>query len=220
MSIKLRKLDMKKVIFSIVVFLCCTFCSAQVIETIPLPPAQKTGGIPLMEAFQLRKSQRTFSSKELTSQQLSNLMWAAYGINRPDGLRTVPAAKNWYEYDIYVLKSDGWFLYEVSKHALLKMGNEDLRIYGGTQDFVKSAPVILVYVADFGRMNDTTDELRKFFSAVDVGYISQNVYLWCASEGLATIILGQVDKMKVREVLKLRPNQQVILSQPVAYPGQ
>lgn len=210
---------MKKAVISFVVLLSWTICSAQVIETIPLPPAQKTGGMPLMEAFQLRKSQRSFSSKELTSQQLSNLLWAAYGINRPEGFRTVPAAKNWYEYDIYVLKSDGWFLYEVSKHALLKMGNEDLRIYGGTQDFVKAAPVILVYVADFGRMNDTTDELRKFFSAVDVGYISQNVYLWSASEGLATIILGQVDKPKVHEVLKLKPNQQVILSQPVGYPG-
>ena len=211
---------MKKTVISFVVLLSWTICSAQVITTVPLPPAQKTGGMPLMEAFQLRKSQRSFSSKELTSQQLSNLLWAAYGINRPDGFRTVPAAKNWYEYDIYVLKSDGWFLYEVSKHALLKMGNEDLRVYGGTQDFVKAAPVILVYVADFGRMNDTTDELRKFFSAVDVGYISQNVYLWSASEGLATIILGQVDKVKVREVLKLRPDQQVILSQPVAFPGQ
>jgi SagB-type dehydrogenase family enzyme len=211
---------MKKTVLSFVIFLSWTICPAQVIETIPLPPAQKTGGMPLMEAFQLRKSERTFSSKELTSQQLSNLMWAAYGINRPDGFRTVPAAKNWYEYDIYVLKSEGWFLYEVSKHALLKMGNEDLRIYGGTQDFVKAAPVILVYVADFDRMSNATDELRKFFSAVDVGYISQNVYLWCASEGLATIILGQVDKPKVKEVLKLRPNQQVILSQPVAYPGQ
>jgi len=211
---------MKKGILIFVVLFSWTFCSAQVIETIPLPPAQKTGGMPLMDAFQLRKSQRSFSSKELTSQQLSNLLWAAYGINRPDGFRTVPAAKNWYEYDIYILKSDGWFLYEVSKHTLLKMGNEDLRIYGGTQDFVKAAPVILVYVADFGRMNDTTDELRKFFSAVDVGYISQNVYLWCASENLATIILGQVDKVKVREVLKLKPDQQVILSQPVAYPGQ
>jgi len=211
---------MKKTVISFVLFISWTICSAQVIETFNLPPAQKTGGMPVMEAFQLRKSQRSFSSKELSSQQLSNLLWAAYGINRPDGFRTVPAAKNWYEYDIYVLKPDGWFLYEVTKHALLKMGNEDLRVYGGTQDFVKAAPVILVYVADFGRMNDTTDELRKFFSAVDVGYISQNVYLWCASEGLATIILGQVDKEKVREVLKLKPNQQVILSQPVAYPGQ
>jgi len=193
---------------------------AQVVETINLPPAQKTGGMPLMEAFQLRKSQRSFSSKELTSQQISNLLWSAYGINRPDGFRTVPAAKNWYEYDIYVFKSDGWFLYEISKHALLKMGNEDMRIYGGTQDFVKTAPVILVYVADFDRMTGATDDLKKFFSAVDLGYISQNVYLWCASEGLATIILGQVDKPKVHEVLKLRPAQQVILSQPVAYPGQ
>lgn len=211
---------MKKVSISFLVLLSWTICSGQVIETIPLPTAEKKGGMPVMEAFQLRKTQRSFSSKELTSQQLSNLLWAAYGINRPDGFRTVPAAKNWYEYDIYVLKSDGWFLYEATKHALLKMGNEDLRVYGGTQDFVKAAPVILVYVADFDRMTNTTDELRKFFSAVDVGYISQNVYLYCASEGLATIILGQVDKVKVREVLKLKPTQQVMLSQPVAYPGQ
>jgi len=209
-----------RVVLLLAVLLSLVNVKAQVIETVTLPPAQKTGGMPLMEAFQLRKSQRSFSSKELTTQQISNLLWSAYGINRPDGLRTVPAAKNWYEFDIYVVKSDGWFLYEVSKHALLKMGNEDLRIYGGTQDFVKAAPVILVYVADFKRMNDTTDELRKFFSAVDVGYISQNVYLWCASEGLATIILGQVDKVKVREILKLKPDQQVILSQPVGYPGQ
>lgn len=211
---------MKKIVISLVVLISWTICSAQIIETVPLPPAQKSGGMPLMEALQLRKSQRSFSSKELTSQQLSNLLWAAYGTNRPDGFRTVPAAKNWYEYDIYVFKSEGWFLYEVSKHALLKMGKEDLRIYGGTQDFVKAAPVILVYVADFDRMTGATDDQKKFFSAVDLGYISQNVYLWCASEGLATIILGQVDKPKVHEVLKLKPAQQVILSQPVAYPGQ
>lgn len=205
--------------FSCTILMCFTL-SAQTGETISLPPAQKTGGMPVMEAFQNRKSQRSFSSKELSSQQISNLLWAAYGINRPEGFRTVPAAKEWYEYDIYVIKSDGWYLYEPKKHSLIKMGNEDLRAYGGTQDFVKAAPVNLVYVADFDRMTSTTDEMRKFFSAVDVGYISQNVYLYCASEGLATIILGQVDKVKVKEVLKLRPNQQVILSQPVAYPGQ
>src|SRR4030042_7211358 len=214
------KFTMKKTVISFVLFISWTICSAQVIETFNLPPAQTTGGMPIMEAFQLRKSQRSFSSKDITQQELSNVLWTAYGINRPEGLRTVPAAKEWYEYDIYVIKAYGWYLYEPKKHALLKMGNEDLRVYGGTQDFVKAAPVILVYVADFDRMTNTTDELRKFFSAVDVGYISQNVYLWCASEGLATIILGQVDKEKVREVLKLKPNQQVILSQPVAYPGQ
>jgi SagB-type dehydrogenase family enzyme len=212
---------MKKVfLVSYVMFFSWTICSAQVIETIPLPPAQKTGGMPIMEAFQLRKSQRSFSSKDITQQELSNVLWAAYGINRPEGLRTVPAAKEWYEYDIYIIKADSWYLYEPKKHVLLKMGNDDLRVYGGTQDFVKAAPVILVYVADFDRMTNTTDELRKFFSAVDVGYISQNVYLYCASAGLATIILGQVDKVKVHEVLKLKPNQNVILSQPVAYPGE
>jgi SagB-type dehydrogenase family enzyme len=209
-----------RVVLLLSCFLLMWNVNAQVIETVTLPPAQKTGGMPLMEALQLRQSQRSFSSKELTSQQISNLLWAAYGINRPDGFRTVPAAKNWFEYDIYVLKSDGWFLYEVSKHTLLKMGNEDLRNIGGTQDFVKAAPLILVYVADFDRMTGATDDQKKFFSAVDLGYISQNVYLWCASEGLATIILGQVDKPKVNEVLKLKPAQQVILSQPVAYPGQ
>ena len=193
---------------------------AQVIETIPLVPPQKTGGMPVMEAFQLRKSQRLFSAKEITPQQLSNVLWAAYGINRPEGLRTVPAAKEWYEFDIYVMKTDGWYLYEPKNHALLKMGNEDLRAYGGTQDFVKVAPVILVFVADFDRMTGTTDEIRVFYSAVDVGYISQNVYLCCASEGLATIVLGQVDKAKAHEVLKLKANQRVILSQPVAYPAE
>ncbi|NSW93863.1 MAG: nitroreductase family protein [Bacteroidales bacterium] len=159
---------MKKVINFLLISLAISALNAQVTETIVLPPAQKSGGMPIMEAFSLRKSQRSFSQRELTVQQLSNLLWAAYGINRPEGLRTVPAAKEWYEYDIYVLKSDGWFLYEPKNHTLLKIGNEDLRIYGGTQDFVKSAPVILVFVADFERMTNTTDELRKFFSAVDV----------------------------------------------------
>lgn len=98
------------------------------------------------------------------------------------------------------------------------MGNEDLGIYGGTRDFVKGAPVILVYVADFDRITGTTDELRKFFSAVGLGYISRNVYLWCASEGLAAIIPGHVDKPKLHEVLKPSPVQQVMLSQPGAYP--
>jgi len=209
----------------VIIFLLSGFFSiltltAQVVETVQLPPAQKSGGMSLLEALNKRQSQRSFSSKDLTQQELSNVLWAAYGINRPEGLRTVPAAKEWYEYDIYIIKADGWYLYEPKKHLLLKMGNEDFRVYGGTQDFVKAAPVILVYIADFDRMTNTTDELRRFFSAVDVGYISQNVYLYCASSGLATIILGQVDKVKVHEVLKLKPNQNVILSQPVAYPGK
>lgn len=193
---------------------------AQMPDTIKLPPAQKTGGMPLMEALQNRQSQRSFSSRELSQQQISNLLWAAYGVNRPNGWRTAPSARTYHEFDIYVIKSDGWYVYDALQHAILKMGEEDLREYAGTQDFVKTAPVNLVFVADFDRMTDADDAFRKFYSATDVGYISQNVYLYCASEGLATIVRGQIDKPRAKEALKLRPAQQVILAQTVGYPGE
>ncbi len=193
--------------------------NAQVIETIQLPAVQKSGGMSLMEAMQNRQSQRSYSNKDLTDQQLSNLLWAAYGINRPNGYRTVPSARTYHEFDIYIIKPDGWYLYNAEDHTMLKMGKEDLREYAGKQDFVKDAPVNLVFVADFERMTNADDAFRKFYSATDVGYISQNVYLYCASEGLATIVRGQIDKTKAKEVLKLRPDQHVILAQTVGYPG-
>lgn len=196
------------------------FCTAQVIETVILPPANQSGGMPLMEALKNRQSQRSFSGKELTLQQMSDMLWAAYGINRADGFRTVPSARTWNEFDIYIIKADGWYVYDPVKHSMAKMGSEDLREFAGTQDFVKSAPVNLVFVADFDRMANADDDFRKFYSAADAGFISQNVYLFCASEGLATIVRGQIDKPKAKEVLKLRPNQYIILAQTVGYPGQ
>lgn len=204
---------------TIVLFSVLTLCYAQVIETIVLPPANKTGGMPLMEALQNRQSQRSFSSKELTQQQLSDLLWAAYGINRPNGYRTVPSARTWNEFDIYIIKANGWYVYEPQQHALLKMGNDDFRVASAVQEFAHTAPINLVFVADFDRMTNADDETRKFYSATDVGYISQNVYLYCASEGLATIVRGQIDKQKMKELLKLRPNQHIILAQTVGYPG-
>lgn len=195
-------------------------CTAQVIETIPLPSPQKTGGMSLLEALSLRQSQRSFSNQELNPQVLSNLLWAAYGINRPDGGITVPSARTWKEFDIYVVRANGWFVYEPGKHVLLKMGNEDLREFAGIQDFVKTAPLNLIFVADYDRMKDVTDELRKFYSATDVGFISQNVYLYCASEGLSTVVRAQIDKEKIREVFKLRPGQNPVLAQTVGYPGE
>jgi SagB-type dehydrogenase family enzyme len=195
-------------------------CTAQVLETVKLPEVQKTGGMSLMEALQNRQSQRSYSSKELSQQQMSNLLWAAYGINRPNGYRTVPSARTANEFDIYIIKPEGWYVYDPVQHSILKMGNEDLSEYAGTQDFVKTAPVNLVFVADFDKMASFNQEMQIFYSATDVGYISQNVYLWCASEGLATIVRGQIDKAKAKEVLKLRPNQHVILAQTVGYPGE
>jgi SagB-type dehydrogenase family enzyme len=196
------------------------FCYAQVSEMVKLPEPQKKGGMSLMEALNNRQSQRSYSNKDLSIQQRATLLWAAYGFNRPNGYRTVPSARTFNEFDIYIIKPEGWYVYNPAQHAMLKMGNEDLREFAGTQDFVKNAPVNLVFVADFDRMPSADDEFRKFYSAADVGYISQNVYLWCASEGLATIVRGQIDKPKAKEVLKLRPNQHIILAQTVGYPGE
>ena len=193
---------------------------AQVVETITLPDVQKTGGMSLMEALQNRQSQRSYSSKDLTLQQMSNLLWAAYGINRPNGYRTAPSARTYHQFDIYIIKPEGWYLYEPLQHAMLKMGDEDLRAHAGTQPFVQDAPVNLIFVVDYDRMTDANDDFKKFYTATDVGYISQNVYLWCASEGMATIVRGQIDKEKAKEVLKLRPNQHVILAQTVGHPGE
>lgn len=212
---------MKKKIYAFIlaIFLSGGVSFAQVLETIKLPEVQKTGGMSLMEALQNRQSQREYSNKDLSLQQMSNLLWAAYGINRENGYRTAPSARTAHEYDIYIIKPEGWYVYDAKEHAMLKMGIEDLREFAGTQDFVKTAPVNLIFVANMDKMASFNEEMQKFYSAADVGYISQNVYLWCASEGLATIVRGQIDKPKAKEVLKLKPNQQVILAQTVGYPG-
>lgn len=191
---------------------------SQVIETVTLPEPRKTGGMPLFEALNNRQTLRDYTDRELDIQTISNLLWAAFGINREDGKRTAPTARDWREFDIYVVTAGGWYVYDAEKHALLKMSNEDRREYAGRQDFVHTAPLTLIYVADYDRMTGATDDIRDFYAATDVGFISQNVYLFCASEGLGTCVLGQVDRDKMREVFRLRPGQRVVLSQTMGYP--
>lgn len=190
---------------------------SQVIETVTLPEPRKTGGMPLFEALNNRQTLRDYTDRELDIQTISNLLWAAFGINREDGKRTAPTARDWREFDIYVVTAGGWYVYDAEKHALLKMSNEDRREYAGRQDFVHTAPLTLIYVADYDRMTGATDDIRDFYAATDVGFISQNVYLFCASEGLGTCVLGQVDRDKMREVFRLRPGQRVVLSQTMGY---
>jgi len=155
---------MKKMVIacSILGLLLCInpyFSSAQDANVIKLPPPQKNGGMPLMKALNLRKSTRgDFGPAEkLSLQTLSNLLWAADGINRPDskepekGHRTSPSAVDWQNIDIYVTTADGLFLYDPIKHELKVLGKEDVRGVAGTQDFVKTAPLNLIYVADLAR---------------------------------------------------------------------
>ena len=185
--------------------------------TIKLPKAQTSRGKPLMQALKERMSNRTFSDKELSQQVLSDLLWAAFGINRPDsGMRTAPSARNMQEIDIFVAMQKGLYLYEPKQHTLKLVSKEDIRSVTGKQEFVVVAPVNLIYVADYSRMAKVGNE-KDFYSAIDTGFIAQNVYLYCTSEGLATVARGLVDKKVLKKAMNLGLEQRIVLTQTVGY---
>ncbi len=196
-----------------------TFVLADDLKSIQLPPPQTEIGKPLMQVLQQRQSSRSFDSKPLPRQELSNLLWAADGINRPDsGKRTAPSAMNWQEVDIYVALPEALYLYEAKTHTLVPVVGKDLRDATGKQSFVKDAPLNLVYVVDFTRIKNASEDDKRLYSAADVGFIAQNVYLYCASQGLAVVVRGSVDRTMLSPSMKLRPDQRIVLAQTVGYP--
>ena len=199
---------------------CSTATFAEQGKVISLGKPDMEGGKPLMQVLRERKSTRAYSDKPLSKQVLSNLLWAAWGINRPEsGTRTAPSAVNRQEIDVYVATADGLYLYDAQAHALKSILEEDIRADTGTQGFVKTAPVNLVYVADLSKLGRrSSDSENLFSSAANTGFISQNVYLFCASEGLGTVVRGMVDKKALAEKMQLRADQRIILAQTVGYP--
>jgi nitroreductase len=149
---------------------------------------------------------------------LSDLLWAAFGINGPEGNRTAPSARNWQEIDIYVALGHSTYLFNPHGCRLETVLDEDIRAMTGTQDFVATAPVNLVYVADLTRMDGEDRSEHRFYSGIDAGLIAQNVYLFCASEGLETVVRGLVDRRALAQRLRLAPRQCVIAAQSVGYP--
>lgn len=191
---------------------------AQEAQPVALPKPQITGGMPLMQALNERKSTREFSVEKLPQQVLANLLWAAFGVNRGDGRRTAPSASNRQEIEIYAVMADGVFLYDAQAHALKPVLKEDLRAATGSQDWIAKAPLNLVFVADYAKMGNQADDNKRANSNVDTGYISQNVYLYCASEGLGTVARGGLNRDELQKALQLRPEQRVVLAQTVGYP--
>jgi len=191
---------------------------AQPAAPVPLPPARGEGGQPLTAALKLRRSTRAYSERPLPAQVLSDLLWAAFGVNRPSGDRTAPYWRHVMVMDIYVATADGVWLYEPKTHALLPYMKDDIRAATGLQDFVATAPLNLVYVAHGERMTDVFAEDRNLYACVDTGFIGQNVYLFCASEGLATVFRGSVDGAKLAATMKLPDQQFVTFAQTVGYP--
>jgi SagB-type dehydrogenase family enzyme len=193
---------------------------AQETGAIKLPPPETAGGMPLMQALKARHSMREFASKVLPPQMLSNLLWAASGVNRPDtGQRTAPSAHDWREVDVYMTTADGAYRYDPPTHTLIKVVAGDIRPLAGVQDFVATAPLNLVYVADLERMSGASAEDKAFYSATDAGFIAQNVYLFCASSGLAVVVRGLVDRDVLGAALGLASHQRIILAQSVGYPA-
>jgi nitroreductase len=190
--------------------------SGQELKPVALPTPQTSGGKPLMQALKERKSVRDFGPELLSRQTLSNLLWAAWGINREDGRRTAPSASNRQEIDVYAIMADGAYIYDAKANALKPVVQADMRKYAGTQAYVADAPLNLVYVADTAKLGGD-DAPRMATANADTGFISQNVYLFCASEGLGTVVRASVNRADLGKALNLRAEQRITLAQSVGY---
>ena len=181
-----------------------------------LRPPSLSGGMPLISALSSRQSLREFAPEALPEQVLSDLLWAAGGINRHDvDGRTAPSAMNAQEVLLYVAMPQGLFLYEPKPHALRLLVASDVRRVTGNQDFVDTAPLDLVYVADHARMHLVPVSQREAYAHATAGAMAQNVYLYCASEGLASVIRAWFDREALGRAMGLQADHQLLLSQTV-----
>ena len=190
--------------------------TGQELKPVALPTPQTSGGKPLMQVLKERKSVRDFGPEALSKQTISNLLWAAWGINREDGRRTAPSASNRQEIDVYAIMADGAYLYDAQANALKPVTRSDLRKLAGTQPYPADAPLNLIYVADTAKLGGD-DAARLATANADTGFIAQNVYLFCASEGLGTVVRGSVNRDDLGKALNLRAGQRIILAQSVGY---
>lgn len=211
---------MKKFLITLAVLSAQISVFPQEQQVIKLPDPQLEKGKPLMQALMDRQSMRSYSSREISLQEMANLLWAANGINRKEsGRRTAPTAQNRQEIEVYVSNKEGLFRYDAQQHALLTIHNRDIRALTGTQPYVGTAPVNLVIVADLGKMGDNQQSNLQTAN-IDAGFVSQNIYLYCASENMATVVRGSVDREKLSAEMGLAPNFYIVVAQTVGYPAE
>ncbi len=209
---------MKKSLLYISLFMLASTTFAQNSKSILLPPPDTNRGLPLMKAMSLRASATDWDSTALDGQDLSDLLWAANGINRPEtGKRTAPSAHNAQDIDIYVCMNSGVYLYDAGKHHLEPILKMDCRALAADQQKeVASAPVICLLVSDTSRFKTGKDAEKLFWAAADAGIVSQNISLFCASVGLATRPRALMDQEKLRQLLRLKESQLLMLNHPVS----
>ena len=193
--------------------------AGQELTAVELPKPRIEGGKPVMQALMLRRSTREYADRALPMQIVSEILWAAFGINRPaSGDRTAPYWRHVMVIGVYAAMADGVWLYEPKNHRLTPHLPRDIRAETGLQDFVATAPLNLIYVAHGERITDISPEDRRLYASVDTGFIGQNVYMYCASEGLATVFRGAVNLEKLGRTLQLPAGQFVTFAQTVGYP--
>lgn len=189
-------------------------------DDVTLPPPCTDGGTALATALRQRLSTRDFLPDALSLQDVSDLLWAAFGVNRTQGhRRTAPSARDWQEIAVFAVLPEGAFRYDATGHRLLLVKAEDLRADTGVQPFAATAPLNLVYVADFAAMHDTRADERPFLAGADAGCIAQNVYLHCAANGLGTVVRALIDRRRLAQALGLTPTERIALAQSVGHPA-
>lgn len=205
-------------ILSLVAFLCAFGVQGQGLQVIKLNAPDKTRGTAVMKALNDRQSVREYAPESLKPQDLSDLLWAANGINRPDGRRTAPSARNLQVVEMFVIFPEGAYHYDHREHALNPVAAGDFRgAVAGPQDFAKDAPLSIVLVADMTKYGNMSED-SKLMAAVDIGVVSQNISLACAGLGLATVPRGLMDHAALKVALKLTDNHLILINHPVGYP--
>lgn len=191
------------------------FVSAQ---NVKLPEPDKNVSMTLYQALQQRKSVREYSTKDIDDMKLSQLLWAAVGINRPDGHLTAPTAINAQDITVYVCRKDGAYLYVAKDNTLQKVSDKDLRkSVASAQAFAAEAPISLVIVTDNAKFRGGSTNGPTISGAIDAGYVSQNIDLACEALGLCTVPRATMDKEALKKELKLTDSQNPILNHPIGY---
>ena len=207
---------MRKGILTICLSIATMCVMAQ--NVIKLPEPDKNVPMTLYQALQQRKSVREYSSKDIDDMKLSQLLWAAVGINRPDGHLTAPTAVNAQDITVYVCRKDGAYLYVAKDNALQKVSDKDLRKeVASAQQFAAEAPISLVIVTDNAKFRGGSTNGPTISGAIDAGYVSQNIDLACEALGLVTVPRATMDKDALKKELKLTEAQNPILNHPVGY---
>lgn len=199
---------------------CLLFLGTSIIAgEIALPKPNLKSGKPFMQCVAERRTERKFSTKPLSQQTIAEILFVADGVTRKDGRKTVPTARNKQNQSVYAVTADGIYLYNSKKHSLIPVMKGDYRKNCGLQPFHKKAPLILLFVADLSAVGNTPAD-QALYAGNHSGSASQNVYLYAASENLATVVCGMLDRTALKKLLNLKKDQMVVFSQPIAYPAK